>query len=132
MIIQILPPDPEIVTDDEEIYDACTRTDHGHIDFDEKIQDETDGTIEILKERDAAEYVKTPTWTNSFSQESLKNLVPPPPTVFSIPRESSASRIVVITVSALKCDKPFQSILMDLFESFGTKQTTHRKFHTRI
>ncbi|GBL73273.1 hypothetical protein AVEN_159317-1 [Araneus ventricosus] len=56
MIIQILPPDPEIVTDDEEIDDACTRTDQGHVDFDEKIQEETDGTIEILKEKDAAEY----------------------------------------------------------------------------
>ncbi|GBN41527.1 hypothetical protein AVEN_90626-1 [Araneus ventricosus] len=56
MIIQILPPDTEIVTDDEEIDDACTRNDNGHDDFDEKIQEETDGTIEILKEKDAAEY----------------------------------------------------------------------------
>ncbi|GBM52301.1 hypothetical protein AVEN_51731-1 [Araneus ventricosus] len=48
---------PEIVTDDEEIDDACTRTDHGHVAFDEKIQEETDGTIKILKEKDAAEYV---------------------------------------------------------------------------
>ncbi|GBM26824.1 hypothetical protein AVEN_32076-1 [Araneus ventricosus] len=36
------------------------------------------------------------------------------------------------TVSALKCDKVFQSILKDLFESFVTKETTHRKFHTWI
>ncbi|GBM41290.1 hypothetical protein AVEN_202883-1 [Araneus ventricosus] len=47
----------KIVTDDEEIDDACTRTDNRHVDFDEKIQEETDGTIEILKEKDAAEYV---------------------------------------------------------------------------
>ncbi|GBO42676.1 hypothetical protein AVEN_268110-1 [Araneus ventricosus] len=47
----------KIVTDDEEIDDACTRTDQGHVDFDEKIQEETDGIIEILKEKDAAEYV---------------------------------------------------------------------------
>ncbi|GBN96762.1 hypothetical protein AVEN_228615-1 [Araneus ventricosus] len=45
----------EIATDDEEIDDACTRTDHGHVDFDENIQEDTDGTIEILKEKDAAE-----------------------------------------------------------------------------
>ncbi|GBN78640.1 hypothetical protein AVEN_26070-1 [Araneus ventricosus] len=68
----------------------------------------------------------------AISQESLTKYVPPPPTVFSIPRETAASRIVVFTVSALKRDKLFQSIFMDLFESFGKKQTTRRKFHTRI
>ncbi|GBN56434.1 hypothetical protein AVEN_170915-1, partial [Araneus ventricosus] len=37
---------------------------HGRAAFDEKIQEEADGTIEILNEKDAAEYVSTPTWTN--------------------------------------------------------------------
>ncbi|GBL54422.1 hypothetical protein AVEN_243912-1, partial [Araneus ventricosus] len=46
-----------------------------------------------------------------FSQERFMKYVPPPPTVFSIPRETSANRIVVFTVSALRCDKLFQSIL---------------------
>ncbi|GBN33896.1 hypothetical protein AVEN_170036-1 [Araneus ventricosus] len=55
----ILPPDPEIVTDDEEIDVACTSSEHGHVAFDEKIQEETDGTIEIIKEKDAAEYILT-------------------------------------------------------------------------
>ncbi|GBM04830.1 hypothetical protein AVEN_252788-1 [Araneus ventricosus] len=54
----------KIVTDDEEIDDACTSIEHGHVTFNEKIQGKTDGTIEILKEKDAAEYVSTPTWTN--------------------------------------------------------------------
>ncbi|GBN38231.1 hypothetical protein AVEN_153295-1 [Araneus ventricosus] len=70
--------------------------------------------------------------TCAFSQESFTKYVLPPPTVFSIPRETSSNRIVVFTVSALQCDKLFQSILKDVFESFATKETTHRKFHTRI
>ncbi|GBL80793.1 hypothetical protein AVEN_26230-1 [Araneus ventricosus] len=39
----ILPPDPDIVTDDEEIDDACTSIEHGHAIFDEKLQEETSG-----------------------------------------------------------------------------------------
>ncbi|GBM74283.1 hypothetical protein AVEN_160392-1 [Araneus ventricosus] len=60
----ILPSDPEIVIDDEEIDVACTSSEHGDVAFDEKIQEETDGTIEIVKEKDAAEYILTPSWTN--------------------------------------------------------------------
>ncbi|GBM80664.1 hypothetical protein AVEN_209858-1 [Araneus ventricosus] len=60
----ILPPNPEIVTDDDEIDVACTSSEHGHVSFDENIQEETDGTIEIIKEKDAAEYILIPTWTN--------------------------------------------------------------------
>ncbi|GBM35466.1 hypothetical protein AVEN_73262-1 [Araneus ventricosus] len=60
----ILPPDPEIVIDDEEIDFACTSSEHCHVAFDEQIQEETDGTIEIIKEKDAAEYILTPSWTN--------------------------------------------------------------------
>ncbi|GBO10411.1 hypothetical protein AVEN_238835-1, partial [Araneus ventricosus] len=70
--------------------------------------------------------------TGAFFQESFTKYIPTPPTVFSIPRETSANRIVDFTVSALKCDKLFQSILKDLLESFVTKETTHRKFHTCI
>ncbi|GBN63629.1 hypothetical protein AVEN_231489-1 [Araneus ventricosus] len=47
----ILPPDPGIVTDDEEIDDACTSIEHGHAIFDETLQEETAGSIEILKEK---------------------------------------------------------------------------------
>ncbi|GBN91908.1 hypothetical protein AVEN_49890-1 [Araneus ventricosus] len=47
----ILPPDPDIVTDDEEIDDACTSIEHGHVIFDEKLQEETTGSIEILKKK---------------------------------------------------------------------------------
>ncbi|GBN01240.1 hypothetical protein AVEN_86108-1 [Araneus ventricosus] len=47
----ILPPDPDFVTDDEEIDDACTSIEHGHAIFDEKLQEETAGSIEILKEK---------------------------------------------------------------------------------
>ncbi|GBM78583.1 hypothetical protein AVEN_105174-1 [Araneus ventricosus] len=71
-------------------------------------------------------------YLRAFLQESSTKYVPPPPTVVSIPRGTSANRIVVFIVSALKCGKLLQSILKDLFESFGTKQTTHRKFHTWI
>ncbi|GBM22686.1 hypothetical protein AVEN_144463-1 [Araneus ventricosus] len=60
----ILPPDPEIAIDDEEIDVACTSSEHGHVAFDEKIQEETDGTIEIIKEKDSAEYILTLSWTN--------------------------------------------------------------------
>ncbi|GBM92361.1 hypothetical protein AVEN_9201-1 [Araneus ventricosus] len=60
----ILPPDPEIVIHDEEIDVACTSSEHGHVAFDEKIQEETDGTIEIIKEKDAAEYILVPSCTN--------------------------------------------------------------------
>ncbi|GBM67373.1 hypothetical protein AVEN_22162-1, partial [Araneus ventricosus] len=62
--------------------------------------------------------------------ESFTKYAPPPPPVFSIPQETSANRIVDFTVSALRCDKLFQSILKYLFGSFVTKETTHRKFHT--
>ncbi|GBO12352.1 hypothetical protein AVEN_3494-1, partial [Araneus ventricosus] len=41
----ILPPDPEIVIDDEGIDVACTSSEHCHVAFDEKIQEETDGAI---------------------------------------------------------------------------------------
>ncbi|GBM43046.1 hypothetical protein AVEN_215174-1 [Araneus ventricosus] len=44
----------EIVIDDEEIDVACTGSEPGHVAFDEKIQEETDGTIEIIKEKVAA------------------------------------------------------------------------------
>ncbi|GBM38922.1 hypothetical protein AVEN_271039-1 [Araneus ventricosus] len=60
----ILPPDPDIVTDDEEIDDACTSIEHGHANFDEKLQEETAGSIEILKEKNDAEFISTPKWTN--------------------------------------------------------------------
>ncbi|GBN33012.1 hypothetical protein AVEN_233217-1, partial [Araneus ventricosus] len=60
----VLPPDPEIVIDDEGIDVACTSSEHGHVSFHEKIQEETDGAIEIIKEKDAAEYILTPSWTN--------------------------------------------------------------------
>ncbi|GBN71903.1 hypothetical protein AVEN_241897-1 [Araneus ventricosus] len=61
----ILPPDPELVIDDEEIDVACTSSEHSHVAFDENIQEEIDGTIEIIKEKDTAEYILTPPWTNS-------------------------------------------------------------------
>ncbi|GBN23490.1 hypothetical protein AVEN_25676-1 [Araneus ventricosus] len=60
----ILPPDPEIVIDDEEIDVTCTSSEHGHVAFDEKNQEETNGSIEIIKEKDAAEYILTHSWTN--------------------------------------------------------------------
>ncbi|GBM08522.1 hypothetical protein AVEN_162771-1 [Araneus ventricosus] len=41
----ILPPDPDIVTDDEEIDDACTSIEHSDAIFDEKLQEETAGKI---------------------------------------------------------------------------------------
>ncbi|GBN00709.1 hypothetical protein AVEN_104775-1 [Araneus ventricosus] len=49
--IIILPPDPDIVTDDEEIDDACTNIERGHAIFDEKLQEETAGSIEFLEEK---------------------------------------------------------------------------------
>ncbi|GBL99245.1 Transposon Ty3-G Gag-Pol polyprotein [Araneus ventricosus] len=36
---------PDIITDDEEIDDACTSIEHGHAIFDEKLQEETAGSI---------------------------------------------------------------------------------------
>ncbi|GBN89198.1 hypothetical protein AVEN_163028-1 [Araneus ventricosus] len=44
-------PNADIVTDDEEFtYDTCTSIERGHAIFDEKLQEETTGSIEILKE----------------------------------------------------------------------------------
>ncbi|GBN15208.1 hypothetical protein AVEN_23018-1 [Araneus ventricosus] len=60
----ILPPDPDIVTDDEKIDDACTSIEHGHAIFDEKLHRETAGSFEILKEKNDAEFISTPKWTN--------------------------------------------------------------------
>ncbi|GBO19442.1 hypothetical protein AVEN_242548-1 [Araneus ventricosus] len=45
----ILPSDPDIVTDDEEIGDDCTSIERDQAIFDEKLQEETAGSIEILK-----------------------------------------------------------------------------------
>jgi hypothetical protein len=62
----ILPPDPGIVTDDEEIDDASTNIPRGHAIFDEKLQEETAGTIEVLKEINLSEEINVskPLWTN--------------------------------------------------------------------
>ncbi|GBM70937.1 hypothetical protein AVEN_111994-1 [Araneus ventricosus] len=46
--IIILPPDTDIATDDEEIDDAYTSIKHSH----------TAGTIEILKEKNDAEFIQ--------------------------------------------------------------------------
>ncbi|GBM55876.1 hypothetical protein AVEN_2573-1 [Araneus ventricosus] len=46
----ILTSDPDIVPN-EEIGDACTSIEHGHTSFDEKLQEETAGTNEIVKEK---------------------------------------------------------------------------------
>ncbi|GBL67683.1 hypothetical protein AVEN_142358-1, partial [Araneus ventricosus] len=46
----ILPPDPNIVPDDKETHDACTSIEHDCAIFDEKLQEETAGTIVILKD----------------------------------------------------------------------------------
>ncbi|GBN82213.1 PiggyBac transposable element-derived protein 3 [Araneus ventricosus] len=74
----ILSPDPDIVTDDEEIDEACTSIEHGHAIFDEKLQEETAGSIEILKKKNDAEFISTPKWTNrtpkfSSAPESFYN-----------------------------------------------------------
>ncbi|GBM00574.1 hypothetical protein AVEN_77379-1 [Araneus ventricosus] len=74
----ILPPDTDNVTDDEEIDDACTSIQHGHAIFDEKLQKETAVSIEILKEKNDAEFISTPKWTNhtpkfSSAPESFYN-----------------------------------------------------------
>ncbi|GBN84914.1 hypothetical protein AVEN_167695-1 [Araneus ventricosus] len=74
----ILPPDPGIVTEDEEIDDACTSIEHGHAIFDEKLQEETAESIEILKEKNDTEFISTPKWTNrtprfSSAPESFYN-----------------------------------------------------------
>ncbi|GBM19898.1 Chimeric ERCC6-PGBD3 protein [Araneus ventricosus] len=78
IVMIILPPDPDIVTDDEEIDDACTSIEHGHAIFDEKLQEEAAGSIEILKEKNDAEFISTPKWTNrtpkfSSAPESFYN-----------------------------------------------------------
>ncbi|GBL74788.1 Chimeric ERCC6-PGBD3 protein [Araneus ventricosus] len=76
--IIILPLDPDIVTNDEEIDDACTSIEHSHAIFDENLQGETAGSIEILKETNDAEFISTPNWTNrtpkfSSAPQSLYN-----------------------------------------------------------
>ncbi|GBN51323.1 hypothetical protein AVEN_126117-1 [Araneus ventricosus] len=63
MLVIILPPDPDIVTDDEEIDDGRTSIERGHAIFDEKLQEETAGSIEILKGKNDAEFISTPKWT---------------------------------------------------------------------
>ncbi|GBL72872.1 hypothetical protein AVEN_128067-1 [Araneus ventricosus] len=73
----ILPPDSDIVTDDEEIDDACTSIEHGHAIFDEKLQEEIAGSIEILKEKND-DYISTSKCTNrtpkcSSAPESFYN-----------------------------------------------------------
>ncbi|GBM16127.1 hypothetical protein AVEN_163146-1 [Araneus ventricosus] len=60
----ILQPDPDIVTDDKDIDDACTSIEHGHAISDERLQEETAGSIEILKEKNHAEFISAPKWTN--------------------------------------------------------------------
>ncbi|GBN05981.1 hypothetical protein AVEN_118854-1 [Araneus ventricosus] len=45
----ILQPDPNIVPDDKEIHDACTSIEHDCVIFYEKLQEETAGTIVILR-----------------------------------------------------------------------------------
>ncbi|GBL89952.1 hypothetical protein AVEN_178368-1 [Araneus ventricosus] len=60
----ILAPDPNIFIDDEESFDACTSIEHCHPIFHEKLQEETAGTIEILKEKNASEDISTPKWAN--------------------------------------------------------------------
>lgn len=39
----ILLPDPDIVTDEEDIDDACTSVEHGHVILNENIPEETAG-----------------------------------------------------------------------------------------
>ncbi|GBM01562.1 hypothetical protein AVEN_59993-1 [Araneus ventricosus] len=54
----------------KETDDTCTSTEHGHANLDERLHEETAGTIDILKEKYAAEYISTPKWTNCAPKSS--------------------------------------------------------------
>ncbi|GBL77492.1 hypothetical protein AVEN_41876-1 [Araneus ventricosus] len=58
----------DIITDDEESDDACTSIEHGRVAFYENIQEETAGTIEIPKQKNAVEYISALIVHRNFHQ----------------------------------------------------------------